>query len=266
MKGDKTPIIQVQDVTAGYPERVVLEHISFEIYRGEVFVILGGSGSGKSTLLKHMIGLVPPLEGRILIEGEDIAAADEDTRRRIQQRIGVLFQSGALFGSLTLADNVALLLEEYTHLPHEIIDLFVRMKLSMVNLSGFESYMPAALSGGMKKRAGLARAMALDPQILFFDELSAGLDPLTSAALDELVLQLNKSLRATMIVVTHELPSIFAIADRVIMLDSQSRTIVAEGVPQDLRDHSPNQRVRDFFNRKPETVAERRSHSGHRSA
>lgn len=260
------PVIQVKDVVAGYPGHRVLEQVTFEVARGEIFVILGGSGCGKSTLLKHVIGLIPPLAGSIVVDGEDITRADEDTRRRVQQRIGVLFQSGALFGSLTVGENVALPLEEYTALPAALIDLLVRIKLGMVNLTGVEGLQPAQLSGGMRKRAGLARAMALDPHILFFDEPSAGLDPVNSAELDALILQLRRSLGTTIVVVTHELPSIFTIADRVIMLDRESRRIIAEGTPAELRDHSTDPRVRDFFNRTPATPAERRTDSGHRSA
>jgi phospholipid/cholesterol/gamma-HCH transport system ATP-binding protein len=239
MAGER-PVIEVHHLVAKYGERTILNDVTCEVRRGEVFVIVGGSGCGKTTLLRHMIGLNRPAAGRVLIDG-------------------VTFQAGALFGSLTLAENVALPLEEYTSLPVEMIDTLVRIKLAMVKLDGFEALLPAELSGGMKKRAALARAMALDPSILFFDEPSAGLDPVTSAELDELIVQLNKSLGTTMVVVTHELPSIFTIADRVIMLDSVTKTILAEGDPKELRDKSTDPRVHMFFNRKPESAAERRA-------
>lgn len=245
------PIIQVRELVAGYGDRVVLDGVSFEVRAGEVFGIVGGSGCGKTTLMKQLIGLVRPLSGSILIAGEDLVRADEDRLQQIRRKIGVAFQSGALFASLTLGENVALPLEEYTTLPREVIDLVVRIKLSMVNLDGCERLPISELSGGMKKRAGLARAMALDPAILFFDEPSAGLDPVTSVELDELILQINRSLGTTIVVVTHELPSIFTIADRVIMLDGTARNIIAEGKPRDLRDHSRDPRVRAFFNREP---------------
>jgi phospholipid/cholesterol/gamma-HCH transport system ATP-binding protein len=227
----------------------VLRAINFEVYRGEVFAILGGSGCGKSTLLKHMIGLYKPASGRVLIDGQDITAADGSARLEILRKFGVMYQSGALFGSMTLLENVALPLEEFTGLPPEAIRLIATMKLQRVGLSGVAERLPAELSGGMQKRGAIARAMALDPSVLFLDELSAGLDPVTSAELDQLVLNLARSLKITFIVVTHELPSIFAIADRVIMLDKQEKGIIASGEPQQLRDHSPDPRVRQFFTR-----------------
>ena len=241
------PIIQVQDFTAAYDGHVVLEKLSFEIYAGEVFAILGGSGCGKSTLLKHMIGLYKPAGGRILIDGEDIAAVSGDERMKILRKFGVLYQSGALFGSMTLIENVSLPLEEFTDLPPEAIRLIAMMRLQRVGLAQAADLMPAELSGGMQKRGAIARAMALDPQILFMDELSAGLDPVTSADLDQLVLSLSHSLKITFVIVTHELPSIYTIAHRVIMLDKQQKGIIAMGTPQELRDHSRDPRVRQFF-------------------
>jgi phospholipid/cholesterol/gamma-HCH transport system ATP-binding protein len=254
MKGEseRRAMIEVRDLVAGYGDRTVLEGVSFDVFCGEVFGIVGGSGCGKTTLMKQLIGLLRPTSGTILVDGEDVLRADEDQLRRLQRKIGVAFQSGALFASLTLGENIALLLEEYTDLPREVIDLVVRIKLSMVGLNGCGNLQISELSGGMKKRAGLARAMALDPRILFFDEPSAGLDPVTSVELDELIVQINKSLGTTIVVVTHELPSIFTIADRVIMLDGKARNIIAEGDPHDLRDHSSKPSVHAFFNRKPE--------------
>ncbi|MCX8072883.1 MAG: ATP-binding cassette domain-containing protein [Candidatus Binatia bacterium] len=250
-------VIAVQNLTASYGERVILENVSFEVRRGERFVIVGGSGCGKTTLLRHLIGLQKPAAGSIWIDGEEVGRADEEQLRRIQRKFGVLFQSGALFGSLTLGENVSLPLEEFTALPPELIRLVVRLKLSMVRLDGFEDFRIAELSGGMKKRAGLARAMALDPAILFFDEPSAGLDPVTSADLDELILQINRSLGTTIVAVTHELSSIFTIAQRCIMLDRSAKGIIAEGDPRELRDRCPDPRVRAFFNRQPETTTRR---------
>ena len=243
------PIIRVERLTIGYGTRALLTDMSFEVQRGEVFAILGGSGSGKSTLLKHMIGLFRPLAGHIWLDGIDIAAAEGVMRLSALRRIGVAYQSGALFGSMTLAQNVRLALEEYTDLPDEAMDLIARMKLDLVGLKDFAESLPAEVSGGMQKRAAIARAMALDPAILFLDEPSAGLDPVTSAGLDQLILRLKRGLGVTFVVVTHELPSIFTIADRVIMLDRSARGIVAEGRPQDLRERSDNLVVRQFFNR-----------------
>jgi phospholipid/cholesterol/gamma-HCH transport system ATP-binding protein len=251
MSGERNgqPVIAVEHLVARFGETVILDDISCAVRRGEVFVIVGGSGSGKTTLLRHMIGLLRPAEGKVLIEGDDITQADEEALQRIQRKLGVTFQAGALFGSLTLGQNVALPLEEYTALPPETIELLVRIKLAMVKLDGFEEFMISELSGGMKKRAALARALALDPAILFFDEPSAGLDPITSAELDELIVQINKSLGTTIVVVSHELASIFTIADRCIMLDGETKRIIAEGPPKELRDRSDDPRVHAFFNR-----------------
>ena len=246
---ERRPIIQVRNLVAGYGDAVILDRVSFTIYEGEIFVILGGSGCGKSTLLKHLIGLMPPLAGDIIIDGVSITTCGQEVFMETLKKIGVLFQGGALLGSMTLAENIALPVREYTDLPDSAIDSLVRMKLGLVNLGGYETYLPSEISGGMKKRAGLARAMALNPRILFFDEPSAGLDPVSSAELDNLIIHLNRSLGTTMVIVTHELPSIFATAQRVIMLDRASKSIIAEGDPAYLRDSSQNKFVKQFFNR-----------------
>lgn len=246
---DAKPIIEARNLTIGYGGEPVLKDVSFDVRRGEVFVILGGSGCGKSTLLKHLIGLYPPIKGEILIEGRELVAAEGDERRAILKRIGVSYQSGALFGSMTLAENVRLPLEEYTDLPEGALSLLAWMKLRLVGLENYVGSLPSEVSGGMQKRAAIARAMALDPAVVFLDEPSAGLDPITSAELDALILRLNETLGMTFVIVTHELPSIYAIADRVIMLDKERKGIIAEGVPAELRDHSTEPFVRQFFHR-----------------
>lgn len=243
------PVIEVSGLTMGYGENVVLRDVSFNVQPGEVFVILGGSGCGKSTLLKNMIGLYPPMSGTVSIQGRNIVGAHGRKRREILRSFGVMYQSGALFGSLTLLENICLPLEEFTRLPREAREAVARLKLKQVGLAGAEDKLPSELSGGMQKRAAIARAMALDPAILFLDEPQAGLDPVTSAGLDELVLTLAASLGITFVIVSHELASIFAVADRVIMLDPLTKGIIAQGPPAELRDHSDNPKVRQFFNR-----------------
>jgi phospholipid/cholesterol/gamma-HCH transport system ATP-binding protein len=249
---DEGAIIEVRGLTAAYGDEVILRDISFTVKRGEVFVILGGSGSGKSTLLKHLIGLYRLAAGEVLIDGGDLARADGAERQRILRRFGVAYQSGALFGSMTLSENVSLPIEEFTRLPFTAREVISWMKLKLVGLEGFGDHLPAEVSGGMKKRAAIARAMALDPAVLFLDEPSAGLDPVTSAELDALILSLREGLGMTFVIVTHELASIYAVADRVIMLDKRKQGIIAEGRPQDLRDHSENPYVRKFFRREAE--------------
>jgi phospholipid/cholesterol/gamma-HCH transport system ATP-binding protein len=249
-----TAIIEAKNLTIGYGSNVVLKDVSFDVRKGEVFVILGGSGCGKSTLLKHLIGLYPPMGGEIRIEGRDLVAAQGDDRQAILKRIGVSYQSGALFGSMTLAENVRLPLEEYTDLPEDALALIAWMKLRLVGLENAGGRLPSELSGGMQKRGALARAMALDPAVVFLDEPSAGLDPVTSAGLDDLILRLNETLGMTFVIVTHELPSIYAIADRVIMLDKEQKGIIAEGPPEELRDRSTNPFVHSFFHREAEAA------------
>ena len=242
-------IIQVRNLTVGYGDNIVLQNLTFSVKRGEVFVILGGSGCGKSSLLKIMIGLYEPPVGDVLIEGDNIVTAEGAERQAILTRFGVMYQQGALFGSMNLLENVRLFLEEYTSLTPEEMSLIARCKLDLVGLRPFEAFMPSEISGGMQKRAAIARAMALDPDILFLDEPSAGLDPITSAELDQTILSIARNLGITFVVVTHELPSIYSIADRVIMLDKETKGIIAEGQPEWLRDHSDVPLVRQFFNR-----------------
>ncbi|MDO9709057.1 ABC transporter ATP-binding protein [Paracraurococcus lichenis] len=246
---DAGPVLRVRDLAARFDGRTIFEHVSFEVRRGEVFVILGGSGSGKSTLLKHIIGLYPPAAGSIEILGERLDALEGAARQALLRRIGVMWQSGALFGSSTLLENVEVPLEEHTGLPAEARALVARVKLGLVGLSDAALRLPAEISGGMAKRAGIARAMALDPPILFLDEPSAGLDPITSAGLDALIRQLARDLGTTFVVVTHELQSILAIGDRCIMLDKEAKGMIAEGDPRRLREESDNPVVRAFFRR-----------------
>ena len=245
----KNTKLEVRDLVIGYGDRIILQNLNFKVSEGEIFCIMGGSGCGKSTLLKHIIGLYPPKAGDILLSGKSIVNATPDERRDIMRHFGVTYQGGALFGSMNVFENIALPLQEYTDKSAEEIEKIVNEKLKLVDLEGFGNYMPAELSGGMCKRAGLARALALNPELLFFDEPSAGLDPITSAGLDRLILSLREQFNTTIIVVTHELDSVFAIADRVIMLDKSTRTIAAEGAPRELLNDSANSWVRNFLNR-----------------
>lgn len=242
-------IISVRDLTMAYGSFVVMRDLNFEIAKKDIFIIMGGSGCGKSTLMRHLIGLQEPAKGHILYGDDDFTATDPDHRAAFIRRFGVMYQSGALWSSLTLAENIALPLEEDKNLSPKIIRDLVSYKLSLVGLSGYEDYYPAQLSGGMNKRAGIARAMALDPEILFLDEPGAGLDPLSSRRLDDLILRLRDSLGATVVIVTHELASIFAIANNSIFLDTATRTQGATGNPSKLRDDSENPAVRNFLSR-----------------
>lgn len=252
---DAPPKIEARHLELAFGSFVLMRDINARIRRGEVFVIMGGSGSGKSTLLQHLIGFRQPAAGEILYDGQPFSTAAAETREARLRQFGILFQGGALWSSMTLAENVALPLTQYTDWPAADIDEVVRSKLALVGLKGFEDYYPAELSGGMRKRAALARAIALDPEVLFFDEPSAGLDPISSRRLDELILELRDSLGATIVVVTHELESIFDIADTALFLDARRRTATAQGNPRELRDHSPDPDVRAFLNRRPQAAA-----------
>lgn len=246
--------IEVTNLECRYGERVVLANVSFTVTPGEIFFVIGGNGCGKSTLLRHMIGLNQPGQGGVKYFGRDFTHADHAGRQELLRTFGVLYQNGALWSSMTLAENVALPLELYTGLNRSERAGIVALKLAQVGLAGYQDYYPVELSGGMKRRAGLARALALDPAIVFFDEPSAGLDPLTSLKLDELIRQIRDTLGTTIVIISHELASIFDIADRVVMIDPLARGVIAEGEPKHLRDSSPDARVRDFLNRRGEAV------------
>ena len=249
MENKTKAIIEVENLKVQYGERVILENVNFDVKYGEVFVIVGGSGCGKSTLLRQMIGLEVPTEGTILINKRDLTNADDREKISIMRRNGVLFQFNGLFASMTIGENIELILRKYTKLTDKQIRDAIDLKLAMVGLSGFQNYRPSEISGGMKKRAALARAMALDPEILFFDEPSSGLDPVTSAALDNLIRELNRAMNTTMVIVTHDLSSILSISHRIIMLDRSVKGIIAMGTPEELSNYKENQTVYNFFNR-----------------
>jgi len=238
-----------------YGDLVIMNDLNFSIERGEVFVIMGGSGSGKSTLLKHLIGLKPPAQGTILFDGEDFTTADETHRKDVLRRMGVLYQNGALWSGLTLTENVSLPLEEFTTLDARSIAEVVSLKLALVGLRGFEEFYPAAISGGMRKRAALARAIALDPEVLFLDEPSSGLDPISASRLDDLIVEIKASFGTTIVVVTHDLESIFRIADRALFLDITEKTMTALGNPAELRDNPPSEEVHRFLTRSSEGLS-----------
>jgi phospholipid/cholesterol/gamma-HCH transport system ATP-binding protein len=249
MPDGERPHIEVRELTMAFGDFVLQRDLSFSIPRGSIFVIMGGSGCGKSTLLRHILGLLDPAKGSVLLDGKEITGLDTEAREAIMRRFGVLYQSGALWSSMTLAENISLPLEEYTDLrPAEIREI-AALKMAMVGLKGFEDYYPSEVSGGMQKRAGLARAIALDPEILCIDEPSAGLDPISSKRLDDLILELRDSMDTTVVMVTHELPSIYAIGTDSIFLDAETRTMIASGPPVWLRDHCDHPTVRTFMTR-----------------
>jgi len=242
-------VIEVRDLTMRYGSRLIQENLNFSVQRGDIFVIMGGSGCGKSTLLKHLIGLSVPARGQILVNGEDFFTASPDRQTAIRRNWGITYQRGGLFSDLTLAENVAVPLQQYTELSQAEMAELISYKLALVGLHGFEDYYPSELSGGMQKRAALARAIALDPELLFFDEPSAGLDPLSSRRLDELIVQLSESMGGTVVIVTHELASIFSIANNSVFLDAETRTQLDHGNPRELLHHSRYPLVRHFLSR-----------------
>jgi phospholipid/cholesterol/gamma-HCH transport system ATP-binding protein len=251
-----TPHIAVSDLTMAYGSFVIQRDLNFTVNRGDIFIIMGGSGCGKSTLLRHLIGLQAPARGDVYYENKSFWQASDAEREQLMRRIGVLYQSGALWSSMTLAENIALPLGEYTDLSPREIGEIVSLKLALVGLAGFEDYYPSEISGGMQKRAGLARAMALDPEILFFDEPSAGLDPVSSKLLDDLIVHLRDSLGSTIVVVTHELASIFAIGNNSVFLDPETKTMIAAGDPKQLLAESDNPKVRQFLTRGAEEAGD----------
>jgi len=259
----RQPVIEVKNLTMAYGERVVMKDLNFIINRGDIFIIMGGSGCGKSTLMRHLVGLEEPTQGEVFYGEKSFTAADRSERNELLKRLGVMYQSGALFSSMTLAENIALPLSLYTDLTQEQIRSNAAYKLALVGLAGFEDFYPSEISGGMNKRAAIARALALDPEIVFLDEPSAGLDPLSAARLDQLLLELREQLHCTFVVVTHELASIFAIGNNGIFLDVARKTQGAVGHPRELRDHSPDPGIRNFLNRgeTPQLDATKPQHS-----
>lgn len=243
-------VIEVNDLQMQFGDTVVIKNASYTVNKGDIFLIMGGSGCGKSVMLKHLIGLYQPYKGTINIAGLNLTEGNENTHKEILKKIGVMYQGGALFGTMTLAENIALPITTYTSLSEKEALGVASVKLAQVNLEGFEYHYPSEISGGMKKRAAIARALALNPEILFLDEPSAGLDPLTSVELDELILRLNRYLGTTIVIISHELSSIFTVAKRGIFLDKQTKTILEEGVPQEMKKHSEHELVRNFFNRR----------------
>jgi phospholipid/cholesterol/gamma-HCH transport system ATP-binding protein len=246
---EKEPHIVVKDLTMAYGSFVVQRDLTFTINRGDIFIIMGGSGCGKSTLMRHMVGLKAPAKGQVLYEGVSFWDTDPADREQFMRKIGISYQSGALWSSMTLAENIALPLQEFTDLSRAQIHEIVSLKLSLVGLAGFDDYYPSEISGGMQKRMGLARAIALDPEIVFFDEPSAGLDPISARLLDDLILELSQSLGTTVIIVTHELASIFAIGNNSVFLDPETKTMIAVGDPKKLRDESKNPTIHKFLTR-----------------
>ena len=244
-----TPIIKAEKLTTGYSNQVLLRSVDFEVNPHDIFVIMGGSGCGKSSLLRILTGLIPALGGNVFIKGTNITKANQQEKDELMKTCGILYQSGALFSSMTLGENIALPLEQYTDYGKSTIDDLVNMKLKLVGLDGYQDFYPSEISGGMKKRAGLARALALDPDIVYFDEPSAGLDPVSSKQLDDLILNINQSFGTTIVVVSHELASIFTIANNSIFLSKETQSILARGNPHDLLKNPPNEQVYEFLTR-----------------
>lgn len=245
----ETPAIEVKNLTIGYGDFVLLKDLNYTVNKGDIFIIMGGSGCGKSSMLRVLTGLTPPQKGSVYINGADFTRAVPEEREQIMRRSGILYQSGALFSSMTLAENIALPLQQYSACSEREIKDLVALKLALVGLAGFEDFYPSEISGGMKKRAGLARALALDPDIVYFDEPSAGLDPVSSRLLDDLILDINRCLGTTIVVVTHELASIFAIGSNSVFLDGESKSIQGYGNPRELLKNPPNEKVRNFLTR-----------------
>ncbi len=249
MEKNLTPMIEVRNLDLEYGDYIVMRNLNFSVNKGDIFIVMGGSGCGKSTLLKVMVGLKEPARGEVLYNGKNFWAADETEQQNMMRRFGVLYQGGALWSSFTIGENVALPMQLYSNLNAQQIREIVRLKLSLVGLSGYEDFYPAEISGGMRKRAGLARAISLDPDIIFFDEPSAGLDPVNARMLDDLILELRDTLGATIVVVTHELASIFSVGDKAVLLDAESKSVIASGAPKDLLNNSKDRRVIQFLTR-----------------